>query len=94
MLNNYFNAVSKSQNFKYWKSNILKQQDFFLPLNIVVFQTLSQACLDGNVSRTPVWVAPDAVHNWLGGLSLQRKGFIKWTKLEGILGEPVHGVLF
>lgn len=58
-----------------------------------MFETLSQACLHGNVGGAPVRMAADAVHDWLGGLSLQRKCLIKWPKLEGILGEPVHGVL-
>lgn len=64
-----------------------------LPLDIVMFEALSQACLHGNVGRTPVWVAADAVYDWLGGLSLQWKRLIERTKLEGILGKPVHGVL-
>lgn len=57
-----------------------------------MFQALSQACLHGNVGRTPVWVVADAVHNWLGSVSLQRKCLVEGAKLEGILGEPVHGV--
>lgn len=40
------------------------------PLNIVVFETLSQARLNGNVSRAPVPMIADAVHNGLGGLGL------------------------
>lgn len=58
-----------------------------------MFKTLSQACLYGNVGRTPVRVVADAVHNWLGGLSLQMKCLVEGTKLEGILGEPVQGIL-
>lgn len=58
-----------------------------------MFETLSQACLHGDVGRTPVRVVADAVHDWLGGLGLQRKCLIEGAKLEGILGEPVHGVL-
>ena len=57
-----------------------------------MFETLSQACLHGDVGRTPVWVVADAVHDWLGGLSLQRQCLIEGAELEGILGEPVHGV--
>lgn len=64
-----------------------------LPLDIVMFEALSQACLHSNVGRTPVRVAADAVYDWLGGLSLQRKRLIEGAKLEGILGKPVHGVL-
>lgn len=63
------------------------------PLDVVMFETLSQARLHGDVGGTPVRVIADAVDNWLGGLSLQRKCLIEGAKLEGELGEPVHGVL-
>ncbi len=58
-----------------------------------MFETLSQARLHGDVGGAPVRVVADAVHDWLGGLSLQGKCLIEGTKLEGILGEPVLGVL-
>lgn len=58
-----------------------------------MFETLSQACLHGDVGRAPIRMAADAVHNWLGGLSLQRKCLIEGAELEGILRKPVHGIL-
>lgn len=58
-----------------------------------MFKTLSQASLYGDVGGTPVRVVADGVHNRLDGLGLQGKSLIEWAKLEGKLGEPVHGVL-
>lgn len=66
----------------------------FLPLDIVMFKTLSEACVNGNVGRAPVRVVADAVHNRLGGLCLQGKHLIEGPKCEGIVGEPVHCILF
>lgn len=65
----------------------------FVPLDIVMFKTLSEACVNGNVGRTPVRVVADAVHDRLGGLSLQRKRLVEGLKYEGIVGEPVHCIL-
>lgn len=67
---------------------------YFLPLDIVMFKTLSEACVNGNVGRTPVRVVADAVHNRLGCLSLQGKRLIEGPKCEGVVGEPVRGILF
>ena len=58
-----------------------------------MFETLSQACLHSDMGGAPVRVAADAVHDRLGGLSLQRKGLVEGPELEGVLGEPVHGIL-
>lgn len=58
-----------------------------------MFKTLSEAHVNGNVGRTPVWVVADAVNYWLGGLSLQGKRLIERPKFKGVVGEPVHGVL-
>lgn len=68
-------------------------QNCCLPLDIVMFKTFSEACVNGNMGRTPVRVAADAVHNGLGGLSPQGKRLIEGPKCEGIVGEPVHGIL-
>lgn len=68
-------------------------RDCFLPLDVVMFKTLSEACVNCDVGRTPVRVVAYAVHNWLGGLSLQGKHLIEGPKFEGIVGEPVHGIL-
>lgn len=63
------------------------------PLDVIVFETLSQSRLHGNVGRTPVRVAADAVHDRLGGFRLQREGLVEGAELQGVLSEPVHGVL-
>lgn len=72
---------------------MISLQDCVLPLNVVMFKALSETCVNCNVGRTPVWVVADAVHNWLGGLSLQGKRLIEGPKFEGIMREPVHGIL-
>lgn len=72
---------------------MISLEDCVLPLNIVMFKALFEACVNCNVGRTPVRVVADAVHNWLGGLSLQGKHLIEGPKFEGIMREPVHGIL-
>ena len=71
----------------------MKSKIRILPLDIVMFETLSKGRLHGDVGRAPVRVVADAVHNGLRGLSLQRKCLVEGAELESILRKPVHGVL-
>lgn len=58
-----------------------------------MFEALSHARLHGDVSRAPVRVAAKAVHDGLRRVRLQGQNLVERSQLEGILGEPVHGIL-
>lgn len=57
-----------------------------------MFETLPQACFNGNVGGAPVRVCTDAVHDRLCRLGLQKQRLIERSKLEGVVREPVHGI--
>lgn len=62
---------------------------------MVVLQAIPQAGVHSNVGGAPVRVVPQTIYYRLERLGFERRteGFVKGAELEGVLREPVGGVL-